>query len=115
MSDIDAAEELLTTGPRFDPRNSSPAKDRNSPRLETRTYDSDVAMKGVDAEEGSNLDSPRKSVSPATVLGQDISPDVKAVKKITEKITEEVYASDPRKVETMRDFDNSGHKKHLKV
>lgn len=111
MSDINAAEDPLTPEPPVDTPNFTPTKDDNSPKLENGKYDTDVAMKGVDAEIYSDQGPPEKPMKPDTTHWPKTSPDM----KIAKKITEQVYPSDPCKLDAMRNFDNPGKKTSSKT
>lgn len=110
MPDINASEELQAPEVPLDTHVSSPAKEHDSP-IKIRSRDGGVAMKGIDAEEGSNVGSPQKFTNPDTVHWLKNRPEVKAAKKDSD----EVYASDRRKVEKMRNFDQASPKKQLHI
>lgn len=111
MSDINAAGYLSTPGPSVDTPTFIPTKDDDSPKLENGKHDTDVAMKGVDAEIYSDQGPPEKPIKLDTTHWPEISPDMKPAKKITEQ----VYHSDPCKLEEMRKFDNPAKKNSSKT
>lgn len=82
---------------------SSPITDNRSPKP-----DIDVAMQGVEAVKGAQIDLQNVSVNSDKVSHcVETSSDKNQAKKVTER----VYASDPWKLETMKNFDSPSNKK----